>query len=151
MNKSRLLSPSLIVGAVLAANVTVAAGAAPHTQYSADIGVALHAVLGPAYHTTAIAEPGSTVPLPAGTRLDFTTTGSFTIGKHFVLRIKPFSGIATPSGRKITVRFSKAERHLIRAAARRYNSTHADLTTSTTVVGSRVRNETTIVFRVPGL
>jgi hypothetical protein len=102
-------------------------------------------------HATAIALPASTVPLPPGTRLHFTTTGSFTIGTHFVVGIQSFSGTATIGGKAVIVRISTAERHLIRAAARRYGSTHVDLTTSTSVVGSLVKSRAGVIFRVPGL
>jgi hypothetical protein len=144
-----LLTPVLATGALLA-GAPAAGAAAPHTQYSVEIGFALHPALEPTLHAIAIAAPGSTTPLPAGTHLRYTTTGSFAIGRHFVLRIAPFSGLATSAGTKFTIRLNQAERHLIRAAAHHYHATRAFLTTTTSVVGSRVTNKSAQDFTIPG-
>jgi hypothetical protein len=151
MNKIRILGSVLVVGAVVAASLATAGAGVPSTQYSAEVNFAAHPALGPVLHATAVALPGSTVPLAPGTRLHFTTTGSLTIGTHLVARIKPFRGTATIGGKTVIVKISTAERHLIRAAARRYCSTHVDLTTSTSVVGSLVRSRAELIFRIPGL
>jgi hypothetical protein len=142
-----LLTPLLAAAAVLA-GAPAAGAAAPHTQYSVEIGFALHAALDPTLHGIAIPSPGSTTPIPTGAHLHYTTTGSFAIGRHFVLRIAPFSGVATGTGTKFTIRLSQAERHLIRAAAHDYHATRAFLTTTTTVVGSRVTSRSAWDFTV---
>jgi hypothetical protein len=151
------MNPTTRLAQILAAALLVAGGgaavssAASNPEYSAGISFGTHPAVTPIVHATAVASPGPTSRLPFVSTLHFTTTGSFTIGTHFVVRIKPFSGTATTSGRSVTVKLSTAERHLIRVAARRYGATHVELTTSTSVVGSPVKNRTETSFKIPGL
>jgi hypothetical protein len=120
----------------------------PENAVSVDFG--LHPMLDPVLRGKAYAVPGPLAKLPFTSTLRFTTTGSFTIGTHFVSRIK-FSGTATSAGRAVNVRLSTAERHVIRAAARRYGATRVELSTVTSTAGSPVKSKVEPTFTIPGL
>jgi hypothetical protein len=151
MNTHRRAIPFLIAGALSVGGGTALAGAAatnPENAVSVDFGS--HPVLGPVLHGRAFATAGPLARLPFTSTLRFTTTGSFTIGTHFVSRIE-FSGTATTAGKAADVRLSTAQRHQIRAAARRYGATRVELTIVTSTAGSPVKSKSEPAFTIPDL
>ena len=112
---NRLLRPSLIAAILtLMAGGVATANAAVDYGSPVSIGFGAHPGLRPAIHLTVGSQD-------SGTKR-FSAKGTFTIGKHTVAHLASFHGTATTSDTSITVRVSTLERHMIRAAARRYHT-----------------------------
>ena len=123
---NRLLRSSLITAVItLMAGGAAAASAAVDYGSPVSIGFGAHPVLRPTLHLTVGSQD-------SGTKR-FNAKGAFTIGKHTVAHLAPFHGTATTSDTSLTVNVSTLQRHLIRAAARRYHTKRVSLTITTTV------------------
>jgi hypothetical protein len=123
---NRLPRSSLIAAimTLMAAGVATASAAVDYGS-PVSIGFGAHPVLRPAIHLTVGSQDSAT--------RRFSANGTFTIGKHTVAHLASFHGTATTNDTTITVKVSTLERHMIRAAARRYHTKRVSLTITATV------------------
>ncbi len=131
---TRSLIPSLAAVALCVGGSVTSASADVGTGNPVGFGFGLHPFLRPVLHPTVASDTND---------FKYTAKGYFKIGDRTVARLGSFSGTATNTPTRITLKVSTYARHIIRAEARRRRAKRTTLTIVSKIQGPNGGTSTT--------